>query len=205
MRIFSAAIVLNFAVLGLVGCAGDAARTNGGNSAAGSNPNAAVGNPTPNPPANITLPDTTSRSSAPDAFIPEAAIGGLAEVEMSKMAVQKAKDPEVKRFAQQMVAEHTRANNELKALATRKNVAPPTELVAGYKTLAEKLAKLDGADFDRAYMEGQVAVHEKIVIVFENQAARGVDAEAKALAAKNLPNLRKHQAAAEDLNKKLQQ
>lgn len=125
-------------------------------------------------------------------FITRAAEGGMAEIEAGKLAVSKAQNPEVKQFAQQMIADHTRANNELKPLAGKKNVTLPTDLDPMHKAMAQKLSGLSGAEFDREYMRGQVEDHERTVALFQAQADNGTDAEAKALAAKTLPNLKMH-------------
>lgn len=125
-------------------------------------------------------------------FMTRAAEGGMAEIETGKLAVSKAQNPEVKQFAQQMIADHTRANNELKTLAGKKNITLPTDLDSMHQAMAQKLSGLSGAEFDKEYMRGQVEDHERTVALFQAQADNGADAEAKALAAKTLPNLKMH-------------
>lgn len=137
-------------------------------------------------------------------FMMRAAEGGMAEVEAGKMAAAKAQNAEVKQFAQQMTAEHTRANNELKTLASKKTVTLPTALNAEHQAMAQKLTALSGAEFDKEYMRGQVEDHEKTVALFQAQADGGTDAEAKAFAAKLLPNLKMHLEMARKINGKLQ-
>ncbi len=136
-------------------------------------------------------------------FMMRAAEGGMAEVEAGKMAAAKAQNPEVKQFGQQMVAEHTRANNELKALAGKKTVTLPTDLDPTHKAMAAKLNGLSGAEFDKEYMRGQVEDHEKTVALFQAQADNGTDAEAKAFAVKTLPNLKMHLDMARKINDKM--
>lgn len=125
-------------------------------------------------------------------FMTKAVEGGMAEIEAGKLAVSKAQNAEVKQFAQQMIAEHTRANNELKTLAGKKNVVLPTALDPMHQAMAAKLSGLSGAEFDKEYMRGQVEDHERSVALFQAQADSGTDAEAKAMAAKTLPNLKMH-------------
>lgn len=125
-------------------------------------------------------------------FMMRAAEGGMAEIEAGKMAAAKAQNPEVKQFGQQMIADHTRANNELKTLAGKKNITLPTDLDPMHKAMAQKLSGLSGAEFDKEYMRGQVEDHERTVALFQAQTDNGTDAEAKALAAKTLPNLKMH-------------
>jgi putative membrane protein len=136
-------------------------------------------------------------------FMMRAAESGMAEVEAGKLAAAKAQNAEVKQFGQQMVADHTRANNELKALSGKKNVTLPTDLDPAHKAMAAKLNGLSGAEFDKEYMRGQVEDHERTVALFQAQADNGTDAEAKAFAAKTLPNLKMHLDMARKINDKL--
>jgi len=126
-----------------------------------------------------------------DNFWTKAATSGLAEVELGKLAAQKAQNPEVKKFAQMMVADHTKANDELKALATKKSVMIPTVLDSSHQSLLQKLQGLSGADFDKAYVEGQVDDHETAVDLMEDNADNS-DADIKAFAAKTLPVVQSH-------------
>jgi putative membrane protein len=122
----------------------------------------------------------------------EAAKGGMAEVQLSTLATTKAQNADVKKFAQQMIQDHTNANAELKQLAGKKNVTLPTDLDAEHKALKDKLSGLSGAEFDKEYVNAMVADHEKSVNLFKTQADGGTDAEAKAFAAKTLPKLQGH-------------
>src|SRR5688500_18752963 len=88
-----------------------------------------------NPPI-TTMAGSTTAASAPagdQGFAQNAALGGLAEVELSQLAITKATNTEVKQFAQMMVADHSAANSELKTLATAKGLVLPTELDAEHK------------------------------------------------------------------------
>jgi putative membrane protein len=136
-------------------------------------------------------------------FMTKAAEGGMAEVEAGKLAAAKAQNPEVKQFGQQMIADHTRSNNELKTAAGKKNVTLPTEPDAMHKAMAQKLSGLSGAEFDKEYMRGQIEDHERTIALFQAQADNGTDAEAKAMAAKTLPNLKMHLEMARKISDKL--
>ena len=125
-------------------------------------------------------------------FLTKAAQGGLAEVELGKLASTKATNAEVKKFAQQMVDDHSKANAELKTLAGQKNFSAPTEPSAKQKSLMDKLNGLSGAEFDKAYVEAMVDDHEEDVELFKAQSQDGKDADVKAWAAKTLPTLQKH-------------
>lgn len=129
-----------------------------------------------------------------DNFWANAAQGGMAEVEMSKLAQTKAQNAEVKKFAAMMVAEHTKANSELKALAAKQNVVLPTTLSSSHQSTLEDLRGLSGAEFDKAYVDAMVADHENDVELFREQAEDDdtANADVKAWAAKTLPTLQKH-------------
>jgi putative membrane protein len=133
-----------------------------------------------------------SAASIDRRFVQQAAGGGLAEVQLGKMAVQRAVNAEVKQFGQRMVDDHTKANTELLALAQTKNIAVPKELDAEHKAMVDKLTTVQGPDFDREYIMGQVEDHEKAVLLFTTEMNKGQDAEFKAFAAKTLPTLKEH-------------
>lgn len=130
-------------------------------------------------------------TDSPEDFVETAARAGVAEVEMGKLAAQKATDAEVKRFGQMMVDEHTRANAELKTLAGKKNWAVPEDL-GSHQSDLDELKGLSGADFDKAYVKLMVNDHENDVAAFASQANNSSDPDVKAFAAKTLPVLKKH-------------
>ena len=144
----------------------------------------------------------TQSSGIPDqAFVKEAALGGMAEVDLGQLASTKAADEKVKAFAQKMVADHSKANDELKALASSKQVMMPTALDAKHKATHDRLAKMSGSAFDRAYVTDMVADHRKDVADFKHQAMAAKDPDVKAFAAKTLPTLQEHLTMIEDLSK----
>lgn len=125
-------------------------------------------------------------------FWTEAAQGGMAEVAMGNLAAQKAQMAEVKQFGQQMVTDHTAANDELMKLAAGKNVTLPTAMSEKHQEAMAKLNGMSGMEFDREYMKMQVKDHEKMVKLFQRESERGTDADSKAFAAKTLPTLQNH-------------
>ena len=133
-------------------------------------------------------------SSAKDSakFANEAAQGGLAEVELGRLAAQKGADPSVREFGQRMVADHSKAGSELKAIAARKGLPLPGDINSDQKSEMDKLAKLSGAEFDQEYMSAMLKDHEEDVKAFETQSKEGTDADVKAFAAKTLPTLQEH-------------
>jgi putative membrane protein len=136
-------------------------------------------------------------------FIRTAAMDGMAEVEHGRLAAQNAMHDEVKQFGQRMVDDHGKAGDELKGLASQKNVTLPTELDAKHKAMQDKLAKMKGPAFDRAYMTQMITAHQQAVALFQKEAGAGKDPEAKAWAAKTLPTLQEHLKMARGVNAKV--
>jgi putative membrane protein len=142
-----------------------------------------------------------SFTSADRQFMMDAAYGGLAEVEIGRMAARKAQSRQVKLFAQKMVEDHARSNQELKTLAQNKNVTIPTELDATHVATKARLEKLSGAAFDRAYMREMVANHQKDASEFRKQSRSGQDPDLKAWAARTLPTLEQHYQLAQEASR----
>jgi putative membrane protein len=142
--------------------------------------------------ANEMTNDKASTQTADTDFMLKAATGGMAEVELGRLAATKAQNAEVKQFAQKMVDEHTKANNELKALAGEKNFTMPARLDPKHQSVMDKLNGLSGAEFDKAYVAAMVQDHEETMALFKSEADGGRDADAKAWAGKMLPNLQMH-------------
>src|SRR5690606_13572542 len=106
-------------------------------------------------------------------FAVTAADGGMLEVQLGELAKTKASSEEVKMFADMMVTDHTKANEELKALAAKKNITLPTALSDKSRNTYEDLSKQTGKDFDEAYASQMVDDHEKTVSDFKKQADNG--------------------------------
>jgi len=136
-----------------------------------------------NPTGSAAAGATTQLDMKDKNFMVEAAKGGLMEVEMGKMAQAQGQSSEVKNIGKTMVTDHSKANSELMALASKKGVQ-----IA--KTA--KMEKMDSANFDQAYLQQMVKDHEKDVAAFEREASGGVDPEVKSFAGKTLPTLKKH-------------
>lgn len=126
-------------------------------------------------------------------FLTNAAESGNAEVKASQLALQKSSDPDVKTFAQKMIDDHTKVGDDLKALATSKNVTVPDDPSVAQKAKILVLSKLDGHTFDKQYagMIG-VSAHKDAVSLFKKSAANTKDADIKQFAATNLPALQDH-------------
>ena len=136
-------------------------------------------------------------------FATKAAIGGMAEVKLAELAKDKASSADVKAFAQRMHDDHSKANDELKQIASHKGITLPTDLDAKHQAMYDRLSKLSGADFDRAYMRDMVADHKEDVSEFKKEAERGTDPELKAFAAKTLPTLQEHLQLAQSTDAKV--
>ena len=125
----------------------------------------------------------------------------MAEVELGKLALQKSQRDDVKKFAQQMVDDHSKAGDELKSLATGKNITLPMELDGEHKALRDRLSKLSGTGFDQAYMQAMADGHRKVAAQFRTEIQSGSDAEVKAWAAKTLPKVEAHLKHAESVSR----
>ena len=125
-------------------------------------------------------------------FIEDAAQGGMAEVQLGQLAAQKAQSSDVKQFGQKMVDDHGKANEQLKSIASSKNVTLPTDVDRAHKRDYDRLSKLSGADFDREYMKHMVSDHKKDVSDFRKEAKSGKDSEVKNFASTTLPTLEQH-------------
>jgi putative membrane protein len=141
-------------------------------------------------------------NEADQAFMMEAGAGGMAEVEMGRLAARKGQSAEVKAFGQRMVRDHSKANSELMLLAKRKGVTLPSELNEEQKAGKKKLSSLSGADFDREYMSMMVDDHNKDVKAFEDKAANAGDPDLKRFVVKTLPTLKVHQSMANKIKAK---
>lgn len=131
-------------------------------------------------------------SSADRAFVEEAAASGMAEVVLGRMADQKASNAQVRQFGARMVQDHGRANSELLSLAAARGMRLATSLPAHQQAEADRLGRLTGTDFDRAYLRHMLEEHQAAVSRFAQQAQAGSDAQLKAWAGRILPTLREH-------------
>ncbi|MCU1229507.1 MAG: hypothetical protein JWO97_2391 [Acidobacteria bacterium] len=134
----------------------------------------------------------TTLSEDDKKFVMKAAQGGMAEVAGGQTASMQGTNRDVKTFGSQMVTDHSKANDELKQLATTKGLALPAETDDEHKKKLAEIAKKTGKDFDKAYMKDMVEDHEKDVKDFENASKNAADPDLKAWAGKTLPTLQHH-------------
>lgn len=145
-----------------------------------------------------------NRLANPDAvFLTRAAQGGLAEVQLGQLATQNAENPAVKAFGQRMVDDHTKLNDQLRQIAAQQNLALPTSMDSKQQATFDRLSRLHGAAFDRAYMANMVQDHKSDIVDFERQANSGNDPALKRFAETSLPMLREHLRLGEETQAKV--
>jgi len=142
-------------------------------------------------------------STADHKFATDAAEGGMAEVQLGQLAVSKATNADVKNFAQKMVDDHSKANDQLKAAAAGENITLPTSIGAKNQATYDRLNKLSGAAFDKAYVQDMVRDHEMDVKEFERESQSGNDSALKNFASQTLPTLQEHLRMIKDIESKL--
>ena len=135
-------------------------------------------------------------------FLETAASANKFEVESGRLAAQKATDPQLRAFGEQMVADHAKAGQELQALAARKGVTLPIAMSDAHQKKLETLREEQpGKDFDQEFRDQMVDSHEQAVSLFEDTAKDAKDPEVKSFAAKLLPTLQHHEDQANALPK----
>jgi len=133
-----------------------------------------------------------SLSSRDKTFVMEAGQLSMMEVELGRLAVERGSSPGVKQYGQEMVEDHTRANQELMQLAMQKKVELPTEMSSQNTALMERLSGLSGKSFDAAYKQAMIDSHKQAIALFQAQSQQGQDPQLKAWATQKLPKLQAH-------------
>lgn len=154
--------------------------------------------------AQDTATSAQSTASAKE-FVEKAGTSGLAEVEMGELGAQKATNGQVKAFAKRVVADHTKANQELVTVSKGKGVQVPSSRSAMHKATVEKFQQQDaGKNFDRDYMEQMIEDHKADVELFETAADDAqLDLDLRSYAKRTLPTLREHLTQAQTIQSKL--
>jgi putative membrane protein len=134
-------------------------------------------------------------------FVDKATVGGLFEVESSKLADTAAQDATVKDFAHIMVTDHTAANTKLGAIASEQQLDVPGALDTKHQAILDKLNAAKGGSFDQAYVQVQRDAHDEAVSLFEDYAQDGDNASLKTFATETLPTLKMHQDKVEAIAK----
>jgi putative membrane protein len=141
--------------------------------------------------------DATKVSRTDADFLKEAALGGMLEVELGRLAMRNAGSDEVRRLGQQMIDDHSKSNQELKSLAQSEGVMLPSQLDPQHGKALQRMQKLSGADFDREYMKMMLEDHRKDIKAFNDEGHGGDDPEVKLFAMRTLATLRAHLATVE--------
>ncbi len=148
-----------------------------------------------------TSPTQNSLSSSDKRFMIQAAQGGTAEVQIAQLALNKASSDQVKQYAQEMIDQHSQANNQLAALAAQKGVTLPTTIGSKNQALYDQLSKLSGAAFDKAYInQAGVKAHSQQESLYKREAQKGKDEDVKAFATSILPTVEQHLQVARSLS-----
>jgi putative membrane protein len=135
----------------------------------------------------------TRANEGPDqAFAQKVLAGGLVEVALAEMAQKKASSPDVKKLADRIHTDHTKANGELKQMASKNGWTLKTAPGAEHSAMRGKLQKATGAEFDRAFVEAMIADHKKDIAEFERYSSSGTDEALKRFASSTLPTLKSH-------------
>src|SRR6195952_5027896 len=141
----------------------------------------------------VTTVQTDSGAMLSDtAFAAKAAVGGMAEVALGKMASAKGTDAKVIDFGKMMVMDHGKANAELMSIAKFKNITLPSGLDAEHQAKSDSLSKLSGQDFDKGYVQVMIEGHKKTLMLMQSEASGGQDAQMKAFSAKTAPVVQMH-------------
>ena len=134
----------------------------------------------------------TSSVKKDASFAVDVADAGMLEVQLGKLAATNASSARVKDFGKQMVTDHSKANDELMALAKTKGITLPATLSDKSQKAYNDLSSKMGADFDKAYMDAQVDGHKDVVDMLQKESDKGEDADIKAWAQGKLPTVQHH-------------
>ncbi|MDQ1920089.1 DUF4142 domain-containing protein [Massilia pseudoviolaceinigra] len=144
---------------------------------------------------------TATVSSADRKIVTDLAMANMSEIEAARTAQSKSQDDKIKKYAQQMIDDHTKALSEVQQLAQTKGITLPSTLDRAHKAKADKLAALSGDAFDRAYMaQAGVAEHKKTHSMLTRAQGRAKDADIKALVTRMTPTVDQHLNAAQELH-----
>jgi putative membrane protein len=161
-----------------------------------------------NKPKNPSTPEVRSDSTEissdgtnPDEdFVMEAGEGGLFEVMAGELAVKKG-SAKVKKLGQMMVDDHSKANADLKKIASDKNISVPGSLGNDLQKKYDRLMEKDGKEFDKMYANMMVEDHKKDIEKFKKEANNGKDEDFKKFASEKLPTLEHHLQMSEETKK----
>ncbi len=132
-------------------------------------------------------------------FLQDMAQGNRVEVQLGRIAEQKATDPEVKDFARRMINDHSKLQNQLETFASARNLKLPTSTTTQQQNLVSQLQGASSSDFDRQYITTMLQEHKQDIAKVQQQMAATQDPAVQDLAAKTLPILQNHVRIAEHI------
>jgi putative membrane protein len=133
-------------------------------------------------------------------FAKMAAMGGNAEIEWAKVAMNKSTSKDVKKYASKMMKDHTKAGKNLMKVAMKHNVTLPTGMSEEQTQVLNQLQQASAADFDKMYIQmSGVDAHQKMEALFQGEVSGGSNADLKSFAAKTLPTVQMHLKMAQDM------
>lgn len=142
-------------------------------------------------------------ASSDKIFVKKAMEGGLAEVQLGQLALQKSNNPDVKQFAQKMVDDHTKLNDQMKPIAEQLGVNVPDSPSKKDKATMAKLQGLSGDSFDKAYMKDMVKDHKTDLSEFKTEAQNGSNPQVKQAASQGAEVISQHLQMAEQIAPKV--
>jgi putative membrane protein len=157
------------------------------------------------PPAPAMAQKSGEIGAADRTFAHDAAVGGMAEVALGKLAATKGTTEDVKNFGQRMVTDHTKADDQLASIARQEGITLPTALDRQHQAAYDRLDKESGATFDRMYIDGAVTDHQKTIALFQREAKSGDNAPLKQFAATTLPVFQHHLQMAEAIQSRMKE
>lgn len=125
-------------------------------------------------------------------FIRKVAQGNIAEVKVGRLALQKSKNERVRNIASMLVKEHSQAQEALKPIAASHNFAFPKDTDRKHKAMYNRLSRMSGAAFDKAFMKGQVKDHNATLALFRKEMEKGQDSHVRDYAAQFIVNIQNH-------------
>ena len=147
----------------------------------------------------LAFSDRFQGNSPDEQFVLAAADGGMLEVKLGELASKQATSAKCKDFGKKMIKDHTKVNDELKALAGKKQITIPARLTAAKQQQYDSLAALNGEKFDMLYMNMMIASHEETIGLFQNEMNSGQDSDLKKWAGAKIPALKHHLEMAKGL------
>lgn len=138
------------------------------------------------------IPAAHEANNADRLFVRALAAGGMAEIELGKLAERKAGNDTAADFGKRMIQDHARVGDRLSELAKTDNIPLPDSIDQDHQSLRAQLEKLSGVQFDRLYIDGQIADHQEAAQLLEYEIGSGQDARLKAFASDVLPTVLQH-------------